>query len=183
VPSLLDYKDAAVEEVFRLEYRHWYNVPADLEEFERWKREEPTAKDDPDNDYWRELRELRRRDVKAVRVRVVDFPISDYLLYEVDFYEGSMEHGECILFVERAPTIDCMQETVVTQDYWLFDRRTVLLWKYDEGGARVGQEELETGVTDYVRLRDGLVERSLPMEEFMARYAESFDAARAALRR
>lgn len=174
--SLQANKANAAKEVFRLEFRQVYSVEADLQEFEKWKRSEQTAADDPSNQYWCELRDLRDRGIESRRVRVIDFPISDYLRYEIDFYRGSSEQGEEILFIERAPTIDCMQSTAVTQDYWLFDRSTVLLWKYDKRGQRDGQDEATNpvSVAPYRELRDCLVRHALPMSEFMARYPDSF---------
>lgn len=169
-------KEQAQGEVFRLEYRRFYDVEADRREFEKWKRGEKTAADDPNNSYWVELRALRERGVRSRRVRVVDFPISDYLRYEIDFYRGSEVNGEEVLLVERAPTIDCMQSTVVTQDFWLFDDRVALLWKYDKHGRRAGQEEAtdDSSVGPYRNLRECLLRRALPMDEFIARYADSF---------
>lgn len=175
VRSLQDYKNDASREVFRLEYRKDYNVPADLAEFARWKAGEPTAADDPDNEYWQEVRSLRARDVACRRVRVIDFPISDYLRYEINFYEGSIRVGEEILFIERARAIDFMQDTVVTQDFWQFDRSTVLLWKYDSLGCRDGQEEIAGPAADpYRRLTEQLLDGAMPMDAFRERYSESF---------
>jgi len=174
--SLQDYKNAATFEVFRLEYRGEYNVPSDLAEFERWKAGDPTSADDADNSYWNEVRAVRARGASCRRVRVIDFPISEYLQYEINFYEGSQRVGEDILFIERARAIDAMQNTVVVQDYWQFDRGVVLLWKYDELGRRDGQEEVPQHLADaYRRLTETLIEGSLPMDEFRTRFAESFN--------
>jgi len=176
--SLEKYKAQAKQEVFRLEHLRLYKVEADLVEFERWRRGQSTAADDPSNDYWQQLQELHDRGVASRRVRVVDFPPTEYLRYEIDFYRGSMSRGEDILFIERAPAIDCMQSTVVTQDFWLFDHTVALLWKYDKSGERRGQDEIAVNqVAPYAALRDCLVERALPMQDFIERYEESFNAA------
>jgi hypothetical protein len=171
-------KQSALSEVFRLEYRRVYNVKDDLAEFEKWKRGEKTAADDPDNSYWQEVRALRDRGVRSRRIRVVDFPIGDYLKYEIDFYRGSEANGEEIFFLERAPTIDCMQSTVVVQDFWLFDGDVVLLWKYGKDGKRDGQEEARDAdtVRPYVQLRDCLEAKALSMSDFIKRYPKSFSA-------
>lgn len=181
--QLQTYKSEAKKEIFRLEFFALYNVPADLEEFEKWRRGEPTAADDPNNTYWQEVREAHERGVDVRRVRVVDFPVSEYLRYEIDFYRGSIEAGEEILFIERVAAIECMQSSVVSDDFWLFDRNTVLLWLYDADFDHVGQQEIEgdTERTSYTKLRDCLIENALPMSEFMSRYPDSFSAATSAL--
>ena len=177
--ALQGAKKEAEAEVFRLEYRRLYSVEADLRQFARWKRGERAAIEDQDDEYRRELRALRERGVRSVRVRIVDFPIEDYLRYEIDYYRASEPSGEEVFFIERAPAIDCMQETVVTQDFWLFDGKVVLLWKYTKEGQRDGQEESsdEETVDSYRELRDCLLRRALRMDDFIDRYRQSFSAA------
>jgi hypothetical protein len=175
--ELRSHKDQARHEVFRFEWLRTYNVAGDIEEFERWKKGEPTAADDPTNDYYAGLRRLRERGVRQLRVRVADFPIHEYLRYEIDFYLGSQQHGEEIFLIERAAAVDCMQTTVVTGDYWLFDREEVLIFEYDEGGELRDQRwAAPDTVPQFTALRDCLVRRAMPLDDFMRRYAESFGA-------
>lgn len=175
---LRQLKEESRQEVFRFECLQTYNVEGDIEEFERWKRGEPTAADDPANEYYQGLRRLRAGGVQARRVRLADFPVHDYLRYEIDFYRGSQRHGEEVLLLERALGMDCMQHTVVTGDYWLFDGRIVLVFDYDADGSLKGQNEVAdpASVARYRRLRDCLVNQALPLEQFLARYPESFSA-------
>ena len=166
---------SAKVEIFRFEWLRLYGVASDLEEFKRWQQGEPTAADDPDNDYYVRLRKKRSQGVKQVRVRIADFPVHDYLRYEIAFYRGSIEHGEEIFMLERALAVQCMQTTVVAGDYWLFDRERALLFNYDEGGELVGQQWVEPAdVPKYVALRDVLEREAMPLESFIERYPESF---------
>ncbi len=178
--ELHEYKDEATEEVFRLEYRQSYHVASDLEEFDKWRRGESTAADDPENDYFQALRSLRDRRVRAMRVRIVDFPVGEYLLYELDFYRQSVSYGEDIRLLERALAIDCMQSSVESQDFWLFDTSVVLIWKYTDEGERGGQEEISdpAAASRFVALRDCLLAHAMPIDQFVERYSESFAAAR-----
>lgn len=178
--ELREYKDEAREEVFRLEYRQSYHVASDLEEFEKWRRGESTAADNPENGYFQALRSLRDRGVRAVRVRIVDFPVSEYLLYELDFYRQSASNGEDIRLLERALAIDCMQSTVESQDFWLFDSSVVLIWKYTDEGERDGQKEIRdpAAASHFVGLRDCLLTHAMLIDQFVERYSDSFAAAR-----
>lgn len=173
---LRERKARTKKEVFRLEWLPTYSVDEDLEEFERWRRGEPTAADDDDNDYYVGLRQLRDRGVTQLRVRIVDFPIAEYLKYEIEFYRGSLRNGETLLFLERAIAVDVMQQTIVEGDFWLFDRSDVLAFDYENGDLVDQHWAPRDAVGRYCELRDALVERALPMEDFIGKFADSFCA-------
>lgn len=173
LPLLKECERTVERDVFRLENHRVYNVEGDRELYERFLSGESVAVDDPDSPYLSKLARSRERGILRRRVRTVDFPIHDYLRYEIESYKLSNKYGEDVLFAERAIVVDCMQSTVVTNDYWLFDDKIVLLFHYTKDGRWLGEElvETESAVQPYLLLKQCLLEHALPMDTFLSEFA------------
>jgi hypothetical protein len=100
---------------FRLETLPEYNVPQEAEMLARFKRGEPV--DLPDDHPWLErVRHHCRAGKLMRRIRVVSYPLTDYLRMEMSWYPKSVSAGEDIRITE----------VQLSGDFWLFDERTVV---------------------------------------------------------
>jgi hypothetical protein len=101
------------------------------------------------------------------RVRVIQEPLSDYVRFELTWaYPINTSVGEQIHVLSTAPG----QPAVRNEDFWLFDDTTVARLRYDEDG-RFLRAEIVTerdAVTRYCHLRDELLARAIPLEQYMA---------------
>ena len=101
------------------------------------------------------------------RVRVIQEPLSDYVRFELTWgYPMNTAVDEQIHVLSTAPG----QPPVPNEDFWLFDDTTVARLRYDEEG-RFLRAEIVTerdAVTRSCDLRDELLDRAIPLEQYMA---------------
>lgn len=74
------------------------------------------------------------------RVRVVSEPHSDYTRYGLDQSRLNVAVGEDIRYLSRAAGTEL---ALPDEDYWLFDSRTVVAFRFGADGRIVGRELLE----------------------------------------
>lgn len=138
---------------FRYEGRESYNVGgAEAERIQAWRDHQPRPERSVRTSPW-----LRRIAVTTAagkdwrRVRVVDWPLPEYLRYELRGYVESQAAGDQILMIERAvvPTS--------APDYWLFGGGTsaarAAVMRYSSDGAFEGFE-LTTSPSELRLLND-----------------------------
>ena len=157
---------------FKLETLQTYatSLSPGWEEFQRGDMEELRSRlremlgGDPARPY----QKLKDGRVKFQRVHIVQVPLSEYLWYEIESYRISTELGEEILFVtqKEANNIDV---PVPLRDFLMFDDETVILHNFTATGEFQGSELLEgeDEVGAYVQLKQALLERGVPLEEFL----------------
>jgi hypothetical protein len=146
---------------FRLETLPEYLVPQEAAMLAAFKRGQPV--DLPDDHPW--LAKVRRhtRAGKVMhRVRVVSYPLTDYLRMEMSWYPMSVRAGEDIRITERQ----------LTGDFWLFDDEAVIVLNYDRAGRFVGAEA-GTNLTYYRRQRDLALAHCMELSAYTARAARS----------
>ncbi|MDA2933551.1 hypothetical protein MYX82_04325 [Acidobacteria bacterium AH-259-D05] len=162
--------------VFRLESLPIYRVNGDWQLYERFLAGELAVKDDPNDSYYAALDRLKNDGVPVRRVRVVDFPVSNYLRYEIEWYRISERHGEVVYFIERAVFVDAIQGCILPEDFWAFDDCIVLIYHYDREGRWLGEEQVKDPdvVKRYIDVEKRLLEASLLVEAFMQRYPRDF---------
>ncbi|GAA0620147.1 hypothetical protein GCM10010174_43320 [Kutzneria viridogrisea] len=155
--------DSYEHEAFRLETHQVYSVPGEQEELNSFLR---TGKLElgPDDPWLVRIRAYRDSGRRVIRVHVVTPPLTDYLRYEFAGYAYSVEAGEEIHILDPA---DSSGMELPKQDFWLFDRKQVVLMHYGEDGTQLGRELLE-GIdpAEYVRWRDLTLANSVPFEEY-----------------
>jgi len=106
-----------------------------------------------------------RKNTNIVRVRFVEFPISDYTKYEILSYNVSARFCEKILIV---PATDTVTEIFQLNDFLLFDSSSLMILDYDDRGLFKGGW-LFTGddvVENYLAIAQSLIEKSLPLGVF-----------------
>ena len=93
------------------------------------------------------------------RVRVVTYPLTDYLRMEMAWYRKSVEAGEDIRITE----------TRLSGDFWLFDDQTVVVLHYDSEGRFTGTTTEQGSLTLYLSLRDRALADSMELSAYTAR--------------
>ena len=97
------------------------------------------------------------------RVRVVSYPLTDYLRMEMSWYPKSVAAGEDIRITE----------TQLTGDFWLFDDRTVVLLHYDRKGRFTGATTEQASLACYRSIRDRALADSMELSAYTARATRS----------
>ena len=120
-------------------------------------------------DFVDDIAKKRADGVNIVNMQVLDLPISDALRFGIGFLRVSEKNGQRSLFVERKDVKDLVKGF---KDFYIFDSEIVMNIIYDKNleGKYLGSEKIITDpkeVTRYTNLRDKLIEKAFPMEDFL----------------
>jgi hypothetical protein len=172
--------DSAHTSVFRLEKLQTYAVSADDPSLVAFRRGEPRPERSVRTNAF--LRRVAVRTLTAgvawSRVRVVEWPLTEYTRWELLGYVESQAAGEAIRLVDA----DLAEDIVAGEpDFWLFDAGTrdarAVLMHYAPNGRLVGREPV-TDPAEVARLatvKDETVRRSASLNEFLARLRAGTD--------
>lgn len=112
---------------------------------------------------------LREKDIREIRLHIVSLPLSDYLRWEIaTSYRPFIEHGVDVFLISRNE-FDQYALTIV-DDFVVIDDESVVVIKYDEQGRWLGYEgpaTEDTVVNSMVSLKNYLLSKALPLEEFL----------------
>ncbi|NND64426.1 MAG: hypothetical protein HKM24_00540, partial [Gammaproteobacteria bacterium] len=116
------------------------------------------------------------RGVYAMRVRVVQFPITAYLRWEFETYFAMLRLGEEIRVIEQRD-IEDIEEQGRLSDVWLFDSNFALVPKYSSDGELTGGWQIveAAALREIFTLSDQLIDRSEPFQSFYARLKQESD--------
>lgn len=159
----------AQNNIFRLESIPEYNVPEDFILFKKWKQGKLKLAENSKK-WLQNLKETKERGVKMQRVRIVSLPLSDYIRYEMDFWEHSIQNGEEILFLENEQYENIMQNLdFKPKDFWTFDDNVLIIFHYDETGDFVKEESISNKLITkkYIELKRKLLKYAISMNEFL----------------
>jgi hypothetical protein len=149
---------------FRLETLQVYSVPQEAEMIAAFRRGE-TVKP-PDGHPWlKRVREATITGRQMQRVRIVSYPLSEYVRFEMSLYPHSVASGEDIRIAEACPELEACN-----RDFWLFDDSIAVVLEYDNDGRFLGAEATEHVVT-YRQQRDLALSRSMELSAYTARAA------------
>lgn len=81
--------------------------------------------------------EITRKHVDFIRIRPVEFPLSQYMEWELESYKVSESKGERI-FCCNLKAVDTFMETTAQHDFMVFDCRFAYIYHYDNDGKLVG---------------------------------------------
>lgn len=104
-------------------------------------------------------------------VHVLPKKLTPYLRLAIEWcYVKDYSAGEQIRFL--LPTAPEQIRELATQDFWMFDDKTVVVMQYDDNGKYLGFEHVtdDSKICDYVRIRDLAVEHSIDLPQFLAKY-------------
>lgn len=151
---------------FRLETLPTYLVPQEADEFARWKAGDRTLL--TGTDWHRNIRDTTAAGARWSRVRVLDYPLTEYSRYELHGYQGNALFGEHINVADRAWSLELGG---LREDFWQFDYSTVRM-VYDAAGHFL-YPELVDDPDEVSRLRAvrAIAEHhAVPLTEFLTNY-------------
>lgn len=152
-------------EAWRLETLPQYLVPqesSELEAFRAGKRIDPHTYSSP---YTEDLKRLQVEGKRKGRVHVVTQPLSEYLRFEFSrYYEPHVRAGEDIRILDVTDRENPLEGV---QDFWLFDRSTVVLMHYEEDGTQIGRELHQGDVGPYLEYQRIAEAESVPFLEYV----------------
>lgn len=158
--------ERSTRSAFRLETLAQYLVPQEAEEFDAWRLGQPMALQTPETSPWLEkIRTATASGYRWHRVHIIDFPLSDYVRYELWGYQANAAAGEEICIAERNahPDLELLRE-----DFWLIDDAAAVRMVYDRDGRFI-RPELVDDITPYRKARDTALRNSEPLSDFLTR--------------
>ncbi|MFG2692167.1 DUF6879 family protein [Kitasatospora sp. NPDC048407] len=151
-------------EAWRLETLPAYNVPQEAEEIRAFKAGERIDPRTHSNSYTEDLRRVRREGKSKGRVHIVTRPLSDYLLYEFMYYEAHAMAGEEIRIMDVTGRSNPL---VGVPDFWMFDKREVVLMNYQADGTQISREVYGGDPAEFVEYQRTALTESVPFEEYV----------------
>lgn len=110
---------------------------------------------------------LARKNISFIRVRAVEFPLSDYLLnYELKAYRISARYGEKILIADIMDSK--LSELYNSMDFTLFDSKAVIVQNYNKHGFFIGGWLIEDPkyVERYKEIANKFIASAIPLDSF-----------------
>lgn len=154
-------------EAWRLETLPVYRVPDEEEEVREFlagARIDPHAYSD---EYTNDLKRTRSEGKTKGRVHVVTRPLSDYLRYEFMYYEPHVLAGEDIRVLD---VTDRENPLPSVQDFWMFDRSTVVLMNYEPDGTQINREVFEGDPEPFREAQRIALAESVPFSEYVKKF-------------
>lgn len=153
-------------EAWRLETLPTYRVPQEAEEFSRFLAGERFP--GPYEDSWTEMTRQRKENGGSVgRVHILTRPLSDYLRFEFErYYRHQAPIGEDIRILDVTERENPLPGV---QDFWMFDRSTVVLMHYEEDGTQIGRELYEGDPAPFIEYQRIAIAESVPFLEYAER--------------
>ncbi|MGW0497859.1 DUF6879 family protein [Streptomyces sp. NPDC003007] len=152
-------------EAWRLETLPQYLVPqeaAEIEAFRAGKRIDPRTYT---SSYTEDLKRLRKEGKRKGRVHILTQPLSEYLRFEFSrYYAPHALAGEDIRILDVTGRENPLRGV---QDFWIFDRSTVVLMHYEEDGTQISRELYEGDPTPYVEYQRIAEAESIPFLEYV----------------
>jgi hypothetical protein len=108
------------------------------------------------------------------RVHLVTEPVSDYVAYELCWeYGPHIAAGEDIRIIPVRQPND-WPDDVQQEDFFLFDNEILFLQHYDNDGLWLGVRHVRDPhrVSQARRVRDLVMERAIPWQDYMTRHPE-----------
>jgi hypothetical protein len=149
---------------FRLETLPTYLVPEEEEEFGAWKRGCRTLPAVDESPWLQHIRDTTEQGVTWSRIRVLDYPLTDYSTYELHGYQGNAAAGEHIFVADRSWSEEL---TDLHDDFWVFDHKIVIRMVYDAAGHFIRPEPVAK-VHPYLTVRSIAARHAVPLATFLA---------------
>lgn len=171
--EFLDLFRQAKTDVFRLELRDRYNVPAERDRWEAWQARDWPRLDElnaRDRAVWMQLiRDVTGAGTRVQRVRVVSEPPSDYIQFCLRLNAGNAEAGEDIRYLPRhtAPPLP-------TVDYWLFDCATAVVLHFADDDSLTRMELITDSdeIDEFCAAADEACRLAVTYPEYAAKWAD-----------
>lgn len=151
-------------EAWRLETRPVYRVPQEADEFARFLEGERFP--GPYEDEWTALiRKHREAGGTIGRVHIVTRPLSDYVRFEFErYYRHQAPIGEDIRILDVTDRENPLPDV---DDFWMFDRSTIVLMHYEADGTQVSRELYEGDPAPFLEYQRIALAESVPLLEYV----------------
>ncbi|MFI1939633.1 DUF6879 family protein [Streptomyces purpureus] len=152
-------------EAWRLETLPQYLVPQEAEEIKAFRAGERINPETFSCEYTERLKRQRREGRRQGRVHIVSRPLSEYLEFEFSrYYRPHVLAGEEIRILD---VTDRENPLPGVQDFWMFDRTTVVLMHYEADGKQVSREVYEGDPAPFIEYQRIALVESVPFQEFL----------------
>ena len=155
---MLEYFNSFQKSAFRVETLQRYNVDEEMEAYEFFMKNKKVP-----GWLWEDwhdiVRQAKSRRAIMQRVHLIQFPISSYVLFEIEAYKKNIEAWEEIFYI---PFEKCSVE--VKSDFWIFDDSIILKMNYDKDGRFINFEEMND-CASYLQIKKFLLENKRNIEE------------------
>src|SRR6266481_2023346 len=147
-----EYLQSAKASLFRFEYLQEFHMSEEQEVFRTYSTTGIVEIRPIMQDWWNFLEMKHRDGVHTQRVRLIRFPISKYLEWELYIHRQTIKHGDDI----RSLTEDLlMPELEDLGDFWVIDDTIALKMNYDSTGKYLGFEKVD--VEPYIKAKEYLL--------------------------
>lgn len=176
--------DTARHSVFRLEGRQTYAIPADDDELVAFRTGAPRPERSVRTSPWlRRIAMQAAGGVEWCRLRVVEFPLTEYTRFEMVAFVESQAAGEQIRLTENpawvhhatdGSTLTAHAGPGAMDDFWLIDGGTpdaVGVWmKYDDDGHLLAREPVRSQSTlaALASAQEVMWSRGIPLNVWLA---------------
>ncbi|MDT0543823.1 MULTISPECIES: DUF6879 family protein [Streptomyces] len=151
-------------EAWRLETLPAYKVPQEEEGIRAYLAGERIDPHAYVNEYTEDLKRVRREGKSKGRVHIVTRPLSAYLRYEFMYYRPHVWAGEDIRIMDVTGRENPLAGV---RDFWMFDKKEVVLMHYQADGTQISREVHEGDVTPYLEYQRIALAESVPFEEYV----------------
>jgi len=147
---------------FRLEALQRYDVSYERAEFEAFLRGEDAIERGP----WEEMISAHAAAGKRLeRVHVITEPLTDYIRYELAYYQVAAAAGEDVRLIP-VPAGGDWPAGVPRLDYWLLDDRDVWTMAYDADGRFRQAMRARGMLLQARRWRNAALAQSVPLADY-----------------
>jgi hypothetical protein len=164
--SFADLFYAFEHTAFRLEVRDRYDESYENESLRKFLAGEP---DDLSwmQDWLAMVRDHTAKGRRVARVRVVSMPLTDYSHFGVWCAQYTNGAGEDIRYLPRD---QAQAKGLPDHDYWLFDSRTLVRMRFDDGDCFLGGEVIEDPavIVQHNYWRDAAWHQAVRRDDFAA---------------
>ncbi|MFE0020705.1 DUF6879 family protein [Amycolatopsis sp. NPDC059021] len=163
--ELGEIMDRSTRSAFRLETLPQYLVPGEKAALAKWRAGEPRTLRTPENTPWlAEVQERAAQGYRRYRVHILDWPLSDYVRFEISSYLETDVFGIETYLVDRHEHEELQD---LHEDFWLMDDEIAVRMVYDDEGHFLHPERTDD-VGPYLKMRDTALRHAVPLNDYLA---------------
>jgi len=158
----MTYLGAARTSLFRFEYLQDFSA-TDSTLFAKWQKAGNIENDSDLQSWWDFLNQKHHEGVVTSRVRLVEFPISEYTSFELQIHRETARRGDDVRIITR----DQFDKLAIPYtDFWIIDDVTVIGMRYGNHGKFEGLEKHMGNEDEYRVAKKKLIAHSVPIAQF-----------------
>lgn len=122
---------------------------------------------------WRDkIADHRAHNREMGRVHLIPERLTPYFMYEVEWgYNYTSTAGEDVRFLEKS-SVDPSLQSRLKEDFWIFDRKSVVICDYEQDGTWLGARLLDSpeAVPSYIALQEEIYALSIDIRTFLSNF-------------